>query len=122
MTPTELKDLAEWSAEFLGFDRLQNSGEWKFEFRNVNYLLNEKDFYDEKGFAPILMHLGKREMEKRGLSIQYTKWSLSFGEKGHTYTFFMEDSTHCVAGSVSHENKFIAFWSAVYEAMKGETK
>ena len=114
----ELKDLAEESAEFLGIDRLQNSGEWKFEFRNVNYLLNEKDFYDEKGFAPILMHLAQVELEKRGVC-----WTVAYtghiGKSAHVYPIRPSRNPD---GYIKNENKFFAFWSAVHEAMKGEGK
>ena len=122
MNQNELKDLAEESAEFLGGfwdDEIERwvlpKGIWNF----IGRTLHPKDlaylFFNGQ-YAPILMHLGKREMEKRGHS--HTMYTHT--DEVASYTAYVQPIS-ASAGVVysEHENEFIAFWSAVRDAMKG---
>jgi len=119
MTPTELKDLAEWSAEFLKLEKFNTAGNiWYLRCIGERFTVYPEDFFDKepdryKGFAPILMHLGKREMEKRGFHWQAIHHAM-FG-----YEFRVTDNSGVVLSEIKDRNEYIAFWSAAHEAMKG---
>ena len=118
MTPTELKELAEWSAEFLGaelgcFRKWPDTYTLIWEGGSINF--EAEDVFNSPHHAPILMHIGQEEMEKRWFEIVHFTWG------GHT-------KYGCrVNGSEKHghephtaydDNKFIAFWLAVRDALK----
>ena len=109
MKPSEQKQLAEKVAKFLGLKRA-NHKEWNFEFDGKPWLICEDNFF-ESDFAPILMHLGKREMEKRGYECVYRthERSIDPNERDylHSYSFAMHKPIQ------SNKNEFIAFWKAV---------
>ena len=113
----ELKDLAECSAEFLGLKKHLNvKNAWKFQVLQENLTLYLFDFFDDSmPVAPILMHLGKREMEKRfGDVWECSSWNTT---KGRIYEYEISNDGKEYKGR--DLNEFIAFWSAVHEAMKG---
>ena len=110
MTPSEQKDLATWAAEFLGgkleVERVHAKNIYTDEM--LAYVLFERTWT-----SPILMHLAKREMEKQGFNHTV---SCTSGE----YTVFIHPPTD--SDKITHienENEFIAFWSAVREAVEG---
>jgi len=129
MNQNELKELAEWSAEFLGFFRelkdtkYSNMGAWHgFDLASIvsnDYIFGIQDdelpsvFFDDSTLTPILMHIAQVEMEKRGyMYMNLVKW----GENDYSCDLLKSGGLG-VGGQ--GENKFIAFWSAVHEAMKG---
>ena len=122
MTPKELKQLAEFAAEFLGAD--EDSDSPKVFVGKSNYIIavTEYNLFNRPLTAPILMHLGKREMEKR-----LWEWNSSYdlsgfqsGEKIHgCYCFGILTAPKCTIHNTQDENEFIAFWSAVMEAVNG---
>jgi len=99
---TDLKQLTEWSRKFLA--------------DNTCYVLSsdmaESCLFHKWHIAPVLMQLGKREMEKRGfewcISSVDDLYQAEIGPKG----------TFKIAAKVEHENEYIAFWSAVMQAIK----
>ena len=108
MTPEQLKQLAEWSAEFLGGE--YNSFNWLMGNKFGTYLTENTLFIDEC-YAPILMHLGKREMEKRGFT-----WKIEVHQKKYRVKVD-RPSIHYQKTQIS-TNEYIAFWTAVREALK----
>jgi len=107
MNPTELKELAEWSAEFLGLLKIEDADGWELPWNNHEWLIVPNNFFGGP-FAPILMDLGKREMEKREMNMDYC-----FRKGTHSVSF--------MCGPVTHDtNEYIAFWSAVMQAIKEE--
>ena len=80
-------------------------------------------FFNRDETAPILMHLGKREMEKRGYYCLY-----SSDIEGRTMELiqkygFLEVDLSQTDGITQHKqcvdpNEYIAFWSAVMEGLK----
>jgi len=111
----KLKQLAEWSAEFLELENASWEDEWYLDNTGIVHIFTTEDILHHSDIAPILMHLGQVEMEKRGFEIVHFTWG------GHT-------KYGCrVNGSEKHghephtaydDNKFIAFWSAVRDALK----
>jgi len=113
------KELAEWSAEFLekhvGYPTIQRSINGLFLSLPEWHLLGNK----EEGYwrildgvySPLLMHLSKREMEKRGFTYSH------FGGGLHIFTF-THDSLPDMVGKGLSKNEYIAFWTAVRETLK----
>ena len=139
MTPTELKDLSEWSAEFLKLKFIEATNEYEIYINgklatiprcpNYIYLPKEKPeiFFDPGMYiAPILMHLAQVEMEKECWEFQHeTYWQPGDpkwieGPTIHKINYYrVEDGPKTPS---ENKNKFIAFWLAVSDAVKGETK
>jgi len=110
-TPEQLKQLAEWSAEFLGMEK--NGKFWLLPGQKVGHSTRiESQFFEYPTKAPILMHLAQVELEKR------KQWMDMRGPMrgGWRVSCEIEGSVRTV--TQKHENKYIAFWSAVREAMK----
>jgi len=110
---TDLKQLAEWSAEFLGWKHAY-APPMKSKYFEMNLEYDWKDtavdnFFHDPMMAPYSMSLGKREMEKRGVPYG-SFWN------GRHYMFRISVE----AGEKHHfdESEFIAFWTAVREALK----
>jgi len=99
---TDLKQLAEWSRKFLA--------------DNTCYVLSsdmaESCLFHKWYIAPVLMHLGKREMEKRGFT-----WKIEVHKKKYRVKVD-RPSIHYQKTQIS-TNEYIAFWLAVREALKG---
>ena len=102
----KLKALAEWSRKFLA--------------DNTCYVLSsdmaESCLFHKWYIAPVLMQLGKREMEKRGykylMGHTYGTDSVSYMAK------IFKRSTEYQEAYEEHENEYIAFWTAVRKALK----
>jgi len=116
---TDLKQLTEWSRKFLA--------------DNTCYVLSsdmaESCLFHKWHIAPVLMHLSKREMEKRGFEIEYNKYQ----SQGYQFRISLHEPlpTDCDQEKlrryldnetkrkwVCDENEYIAFWSAVMQAIK----
>ena len=122
MTSTELKQLAEWSAEFLGMSQCDSRLWWP---NNIEYMPRLDDseltfaFFELDETAPILMHLGKREMtEKRGYFVRCDHYE-------NCHRVFIRSERDDSGGDwqlspvfEDNENEYIAFWTAVREALK----
>ena len=110
MTPEEkLKRLAESAAEFLKLPESNHEHtRWIVDVGfKPDWHISEKSFFEGHFFAPILMHLGKREAEKQDIY-----WEGRAGVNEYAY--------NCMAGQIINENEFIAFWSALLEAVKDD--
>ncbi len=124
-SPKELKELAEFAAEFLGFEKETNhevnrdywhKEKWIGE-PLVDRWLDDYFFIAQKT-APILMHLGKREMEKRGFDWIGSR-NYHSRPKNHDYFYEFAETHSPKCGEGSHpDNEFIAFWMAVRGAVK----
>ena len=124
MTPTELKELAEWSAEFLGLTRQHINESWHAPYIGwLGYTVGA--FFENPRTAPILMHLGKRELErieedgvkKWEWEVQYISWSHGYDAPCYKVTIAEEMGVDKQFESID-KNEYIAFWSAVMQAIK----
>ena len=124
MNPTELKELAKWSAEFLGFEVHGGVTGDSFYCREVmegGHSYDTSIILDSPKFAAYFMHLGKREMEKRGLNwhgnvyINSKDNSIEYYASIYSVEFDFKRETQI---SKVDTNEYIAFWSAVREALK----
>jgi len=110
---TDLKKLAEFAAKFLGHKR--DYDHWNYKLMGHNWKPH-KDFLAEFTFsdprtAPLIAHLAKREMEKRGFEME---WSSRGEENLHYYYIYKKGGLmHHSMGE--HENEYIALWSAIME-------
>ena len=102
MNDEQLKDLAEWSRKFLADNTCYN----------LSSDMAESCLFHKWHIAPVLMHLAQVEMEKRGF-----EWASSYNsnQKRYFYTVVALDLSH---KHKDHENEYIAFWTAVREALK----
>lgn len=122
-TEAELKKLAEFAAEFLGWElcpqnqwKIPDNIEWLYYVTHKHRDELPRDFFEGHSSAPILAHLAKREMEKRGF-----RWISSYGYHAHTedeyfyeFTKWGETEEDEKTGSAfNKENNFIALWSAI---------
>jgi len=107
MNDEQLKDLAEWSAEFLKLE-VNKFHPTVWILTDTPFSVEPDHFFNHPLNAPILMHLGKREMEKREMNMDYC-----FRKGAHSVSF--------MCGPVTHDtNEYTAFWSAVMQAIKEE--
>ena len=122
-TELELKKLAEFAAEFLGWEiedgRLSIPS---FCLRVGLYLCDDphvKYIFEHPETAPILAHLAKREMEKREFEWELATIWIKPGIRGYQCEVYgFEKNNYSTEVVCSHENEYIAFWSAVMEAVK----
>ena len=118
-TEAELKKLAEFAAEFLGAKLVETPTDRRnFVFPSSMLIEGNSEIVNEDRlsafifssfYSPILAHLGKREMEKRGFGWEaYTVWIMP-AKLGYGYNFF--DG----AVEVNHDdyNEFITLWMAI---------
>lgn len=121
MTP-QLKQLATFAAEFLEFqhDEIIIDGEEPLLFwpepysgliKNLTVSRIAGSFFEDLVYAPILMHLGKREMEKQDYYF-YTE----HGVDDHSISITPSDNRSKFLSDRRDNNEFIAFWSAVRNA------
>lgn len=76
------------------------------------YHITPEELFEDHKTAPILAHLAKREMEKRGFCFTYT--SPDYYRNLHTYTIRnSQDKTDKCLGLSCDENEYIALWSAI---------
>jgi len=125
MKPSEQKQLAEKVAKFFDAeidpDYGMGADHWSFPvaWKNKNIglawpattgVINidqwKSYLFDDTRIAPILMHLGKREMEKRGFA-----WKTDSRRKG--YWAQMDKALEPYQKGEINKNEFIAFWKAV---------
>ena len=106
MTPEQLKDLAEWSRKFLADNTCYN----------LSSDMAESCLFHKWHIAPVLMHLGKREMEKRGFQVRCDNYDAECKQ------VYIKNKWHedweLSPIFAEHENEYIAFWTAVREALK----
>jgi len=110
------KELAEWSAEFLGLLKIEDADGWELPWNNHEWLIAPNNFFGGP-FAPTLMDLAQVEMEKRGHS--HTLYTHTEGVVSYT-AYVQPISAGAEVVYSEHENKFIAFWTAVMQAIKEE--
>lgn len=102
-TEAELKKLAEFAAEFLKLTKIEGSNLYRFTNAHGADHASYKDFFYSLK-SPILAHLAKREMEKRGYAITH-------------YSIPKEDDVYhqYIVGSETRfdTNEYIALWNAI---------
>lgn len=107
------KALAEQAAEFLKAEH-PDKYTYKIIVGNQLIFISKKSLFEDIEKAPILMALGKREMEKRGF-IHHS----GFNQLWH-YVFVKRTEQFAVTEPHQHENEYIAFWEALLQAVRGE--
>ena len=122
MTPNneELKSLAEFALTFTGFKKDGNAWLRKECSESPALALNAKyvaqDVLNNGALtcvtALIVMHLAMVELEKRGVN-----WEVYSPLNGKYICHIQGEENR---ETISHENKFIAFWMAVQGAIKNE--
>ena len=122
--PTD-KQLAEFAAEFVGLTPGYMAEIKVWDFPRDNYgptgpigdIIYDtalvREFFNEAETAPILMHLGKREMERREFN-----WDSYSRSNGYFCSFTKGTFGNQISGNYLDDNEFIAFWSAVREAVE----
>jgi hypothetical protein len=151
MTDQERKELAEFGVEFLGWKHWPEAQmgyeSWEgpqFFGEVLEHKLSDLFFNhvtDSEGLpaiqmyktpidnsAPILMHLAKREMEKRGFEVRIDRYNAKGAFPTRSRVYIRKDSHKNSASwdweladyCEQKENEFIAFWSALRKAVKGE--
>jgi len=113
---TDAKQLAEFAAEFLGRDKLRIALSGPAIKRKGG--IDPKGFFDSEFSAPIIAHLAKREMEKRGFDWECSRWKGGYVHH-YEYKFFTEIMPE-TREDLMDENEYIALWSAIESAMKNE--
>ena len=136
MTPEKLKQLAEFAFPFLGAKKINSGWQLINSFDDVSaiyipFRIQEQELFEDRKNAPILAHLAKREMEKRGFQLEYNK----FTTQGYQWWIhqaeippdvdlmskeMMEYFERCKPKWQRHENEYIALWSAIEQAVGGE--
>ena len=116
---TDTKQLAEFAAEFIGYEQLTYVDSFVTK-GTIVIDINESTLFYKELTSPILAHLAKREMEKRGFW-----WHSSWFSNGKVYSIFFSKLTSARPGGwreleVEHENEYIALWSAIKEALGEE--
>lgn len=117
------KELAVKAAEFL--KKAIESNSMRMPRKHLQKIIYERpvtidDWFYDYEINPILMHLAKREMEKRKDYFEHNK----FKGQGHQIRFydsaqFIETVTHPKDTWIEDENEYKAFWSALEQAVKG---
>jgi hypothetical protein len=109
MTPEQLKELAEFAAEFIG-----PYVDISKDFLDLGKETDAYTFFEQDLTAPYFMHLAQEKLEKEGF---------------RKFNHFYDGATHKieiweVVGSwtkhTENKNKFIAFWEAVMQAKGGK--
>ena len=122
MTPTDKKQLAQKAAEFL--KKAIESNSMKMPRKHLQKIIYERpitvdDWFYDYEINPILAHLAKREMEKRGYRLflaqgfENNRWLAQ-------YAIAPEDAHGTTEDVLKNENEYIALWSAIIEATGGE--
>jgi len=97
-----------FGAEFLGYPKVNIS----CDDGNISFSINEKTlFMREDSTAPILAHLGKREMGKN-----YDHSYMTFMKDGkliHQHFFSERKHRTTKRTAIKNENNFISLWSAI---------
>lgn len=113
MTHTPEQLLAEKCTKFLGLEERHcgSSGKrfWKVFGRTVFHYSFFEFQPEREVMAPILMHLGKREMEELGFDGSYMFTSC----KRHQWFFSKRKRRTTKRQAIKDHNDFISFWSAV---------
>jgi len=120
MNDAELKELAEFGAKFLGFNRITVKGIRKYNSfemwehpdweDDANYLSDSElpdEFFGDHETASYLSHLAKRKMEKLGFDHQSERLA------GTTYYGFFGQLKDAQAICAIDKNEYIALWMAI---------
>jgi hypothetical protein len=118
MNDQELKELAEFAAGFSDFE----THDWVHFHKDLGRLDHSlvKIFFKHDSSAPLLAHLARREMEKRGFT-----WNCYSPSKGahpddSKYEYEFEEDVQgegpMKRGCKQHENEYIAMWMAIRKA------
>lgn len=111
----ELQELAEFAASFFGekpegFITIGKCSPHILCFRT-------KDLFEDEISAPILAHLAKREMERRGwhwiLSLGYYSASDQPTDYFAEFSRWDKNEEQNYWGEAKHDNEFIALWKAI---------
>lgn len=118
---TDTKKLAEFAVGFLGLE-YKLGCHW-YPNGGCNQIYSGADtLFDERGPAPILAHLAKMEMEKRGFH-WISSWGYHSPEGSPDYfaefNRWDEDTEQNKWGKADNENEYQALWSAIQEALIG---
>lgn len=117
-----LKDLTEFAAEFLKLKKNNDTYECYYvQLCQENYYIGFDDFFEHPVFAPYLMHLGKREMldDVMHFTEIYGGNKITVGENKNIYWYEIVRHPQVKIFKAEHDNEFIAFWSAVEQAVGG---
>lgn len=120
MTPdTALKKLAEFGVWFIAtFKQItsldSNPPFLSIEIGGTHISIDEHTLFKSDLVSPVLMHLAQEELEKRGFRIVYVSRLGDDSSHGFSIT---RRAFQTYSGY--HKSKFIAFWLAVEQAMKG---
>jgi len=125
LTDEQLKELAEFGAEFLGCPT-DDKGRFEMPFGlRMKWWDLVGSFFNEKVASPALAHLAKREMEKRGFTWECFGWEKRWKKPPKQYCYRMywrPDPDNVMSLEMkyaNHENEYIALWLAIREAVKG---
>ena len=105
MTTENLKQLAESAAEFLSDNLIRIDIHGVVSYSTID----EDALFFHPQLAPVLMHLAEQEM----VSIKYKK-----SKDIHTYVIQHKEFKINHGSTGVDKNKFIAFWTALLEAVK----
>ena len=116
MTDKELKELAEFAAEFLELEKTKDK---RFPFNiDLGYgvmSITIKDMLDDCWISATVAYLAKRKMEEMGF-----EWVHSFNKlPGGKTIFICEVYTATNDFPGTGDNEYIALWLAIREAVKG---
>ena len=129
MTEEKLKQLAEFMPKYLNLKKRRCA--YILITNEITYHITSTDFFEGDFFPPLLAHLAKREMEKRGLEYKLT-YRGHFVEDEFVYTHEADifiitrkpapnyEITKMIQNPIDHENEYFALWSAIFEAVGGE--
>lgn len=114
MNDKELKELAEFAAEFLELKPLSDPCVWILD---GSVIMPNDMFEDDWPIPPILAHLAKRKME--GVGYQYLIGH-TFGTDSVSYMakVFLRKNPSQEAYE-EDKNEYIALWMAIREAVEG---
>lgn len=131
MNDKELKELAEYAAEFLGLEIHSKYIFYPEAFAEL-LLMGELDntfpkkkadeiFFEDELSSPILMHLAKRKLE--GIIQPLNPGGKEWWWESHSGSVHVFRLKRFQQGNIAHfvgkhENEYIAFWIAVREATR----
>ena len=118
LTDEQLKELAEFSAEFLKGKKIAygNPKSWSVNLAHGKYLCvstknNCFDFFENPETAPILAHLAEEKIRQMPLEMKYR-----YENGRHYWTLWGEKN---YGEAMDFKSKYIALWLAIREAVKG---
>ena len=109
MQEEKQKQLAEFAAKFFGVGHKYVSNSYS---ESIIIPLTPHSLFDDDNLSPILMHLAKREMEKRGYESFQHFYLLD------NYIYYINNRKYETFRGEG-DNEYRAFWSALEQAVKG---